>query len=106
MRKYLKWLGFASAFATLLACTSMQPLSTDPSQLREALKLGDEVEISTVSGQQLRFALERIDDSGLHGGGQNVSYSDIRSINRKQILSAKSSSTRGGYGMGGMGGGY
>lgn len=65
--------------------TTMQPLTADTLQLRHSLNAGDEVELTTTSGQKLSFEVHRIDDTGLNGEGRDVAYSDIRTISRKQI---------------------
>jgi hypothetical protein len=84
MNKHIQWLVIICSSVAMLGCTVMQPLTADPRQLSSALSRGDQVEVTTTSSQQLRFAIESIDEQGLHGGGQNVAYSDIRSISRRQ----------------------
>jgi hypothetical protein len=73
----------------LVGCTTMQPLMVDSSRLSQALKRGDNVEIVTADGRQLQFAIDAVDDSGLQGAGQRVAYSDIKSINRKQVSAGR-----------------
>jgi hypothetical protein len=84
MNKRIQWLAVVCMSFTMLGCTVMQPLTAEPRQLSSALNRGDSVEITTTGNQQLQFAIESVDGQGLHGGGQNVAYSDIRSISRRQ----------------------
>ena len=66
------------------ACTTLQPLSNDAASLQQSLHPGDQVELTTADGQDLRFKLAAVDASGLHGGGHDVAYTDIRSIDRRE----------------------
>ena len=84
MNRHIQWLAALCVSFAMLGCSVMQPLTVDSRQLSSALKRGDQVEVTTANNKQLRFAIESIDEQGLHGGGQNVSYSDIKSISRKQ----------------------
>jgi len=115
MNKSIQWLAVACVSFAMLGCTVMQPLTADPAQLSSSLSRGDHVEVTTNTGQQLQFAIESVDKQGLHGGGQNVAYSDIRSISRKQnstgrttllvlgIVAAGAALAAGGGGGGGSG---
>jgi hypothetical protein len=117
MKTYCKWIGLVMTLLAMVACTTMQPLAVDTMQLRQSLKVGDEIEVNTSNGQQLSFKLQRIDDNGLHGGGRDIEYGDIRSINRKQIsvgrtallilgvVALGAAAAGGGGGGGGSGGG-
>lgn len=82
MNKHLQQLGVIVGACAMMACTTMQPLSVDSA--RNTLNRGDRVEVITTQGLQLHFAVDSIDDQGLHGGGQTVAYSDIQSISRKE----------------------
>jgi hypothetical protein len=73
------------ASLAMTGCMTMKPMEVDPAQLRGALKQGDEVQVVTSSGQELQFKVERVDDTGLQGGGQRIAYNDVRSISRKQV---------------------
>jgi hypothetical protein len=122
MNKYVQWLAIIGGSVAMLACTVMQPLSVDPPQLQHALKPGDQVEVTTTSGQKLQFTVASADAQGLHGGGQNIAYNDIQGINRKEISAARTTwlvlgvlaaggvaaaaGGGGGHGGGSGGGGY
>jgi hypothetical protein len=43
----------------------------------------------TKGGQSLKFKVEKIDESGLHGAGQNVAYDDIQSISVEKISAGR-----------------
>jgi hypothetical protein len=70
---------------SMVGCTTVQPLTVDPSHLSSTLKRGDQVEVVTSSGQQLKFKVDDVNASGLQGAGQTVAYNDIQSINRKEV---------------------
>lgn len=119
MNKYLRWLGLTSSAMALLACTVMRPLTVNPTQLRSTLNQGDRVAVTTTNGQQLQFTIEEINEQGLHGDGQNIAYSDIQGISRKEtstgrtvllaigVVAVGAAAAGGGSGgSGGGGGGY
>jgi hypothetical protein len=85
MKTFLKQLLAAVVALSMAACTTIQPLTANGSQLATALKPGDQVEITTSRGQQLNFKVENVDATGVQGGGQRVAYEDIQSISRKQM---------------------
>jgi hypothetical protein len=69
----------------MLGCMTTQPIPAERAQLSQTLHPIDRVEVVTKSGQTLKFKLEKIDDAGLHGAGQNVAFDDIESISREKI---------------------
>ena len=85
MKTFLKQLLAAAVALTMLGCSTIQPLTANGSQLATTLKPGDQVEIVTNSGQQLKFKVENVDANGVLGGGQRVAYNDIQTISRKQM---------------------
>jgi hypothetical protein len=74
---------------SMVGCTTIQPLTASPSQLSSTLKRGDQVEIMTSSGKQLKLKVDSVDANGVQGGGQTVAYNDIQSINRKEVDTSK-----------------
>ena len=89
MKTFLKQLLAAAVALSMLGCTTIQPLTANGSQLATTLKAGDQVEITTNNGQQLKFKVDTVDANGVQGGGQRVAYNDIQSISRKQMDSQK-----------------
>lgn len=98
----------------MLGCMTMQPLSAERTQLSQTLHPNDRVEIVTKGGQSLKFKVEKIDEAGLHGAGQNVAYDDIQSISLEKIsagrtalvvlgIAAVAAAAAGGGGGGGSG---
>lgn len=85
MKTFLKQLLAAAVALSMLGCTTIQPLTANGSQLAATLKPGDQVEITTNNGQQLKFKLDTVDANGVQGGSQRVAYNDIQSISRKQM---------------------
>lgn len=85
MKTFLKQLLAAAVALSMLGCTTIQPLTANGSQLATTLKPGDQVEIVTNSGQQLKFEVDNVDANGVQGGGQRVAYNDIQTISRKQM---------------------
>jgi hypothetical protein len=73
------------ALLAMVGCTTVQPLAVNPSGLSQSLQRGDQVDIVTANGQEMRITIDSVDANGLQGSGQRVSFSDIRSINRRQI---------------------
>jgi hypothetical protein len=73
------------ALLAMVGCTTVQPLTVNPQGLSSTLKRGDQVEVVTASGQELKITIDSVDANGLKGSGQQVSFSDIRSINRRQM---------------------
>ena len=70
---------------SMAGCTTVQPLTASQSSLSSTLQRGDSVEVTTSSGKQLKFKVDSVDATGVHGGGQTVAYNDIQSINRKEV---------------------
>jgi hypothetical protein len=89
MKALLKQLLAAIVVVSMVGCTTIQPLTASPSQLSSTLKRGDQVEIMTSSGKQLKFKVDSVDANGVQGGGQTVAYNDIQSINRKEVDTSK-----------------
>ena len=85
MKKLVQQLFAACVVLSMVGCTTIQPLTVNPSQLSSTLKRGDKVEVVTSGGQQLSFKIDTVDATGLQGGGQRVAYNDIQSISRKEI---------------------
>ncbi len=84
MKTLLMQLLAAVVALSMVGCTTIQPLTANGSQLASTLKAGDQVEIVTTRGQELKFKVENVDATGVQGGGQRVAYNDIQSISRKQ----------------------
>jgi hypothetical protein len=89
MNRRMLWPGVAGAALATLGCTVMRPLSVGSSQLSSSLHKGDHVELTMVSGQQLRFVIASVDETSLHGEGWDVSFSDIETIRRKEISAGR-----------------
>lgn len=85
MHRRVLWPGVVAAALATLGCTVMKPLAVGSSTLSSSLHKGDRVELTTLSGQQLRFVIESVDEMSLHGEGWDVAFSDIESIRRKEI---------------------
>ncbi len=84
MKTFVMQLLAAVVALSMVGCTTIQPLTANGSQLASTLKAGDQVEIVTTRGQELKFKVENVDATGVQGGGQRVAYNDIQSISRKQ----------------------
>jgi len=85
MKKLAQQLLAALVVLSMVGCTTIQPLTVSPSGLSSTLKRGDQVEVTTSSGKQLKFKVDSVDANGVQGGGQTVAYNDIQSINRKEV---------------------
>jgi hypothetical protein len=123
MSEWIRNTGIGAACLALLACTTLQPMTNDAATLQQMLHPGDRVELTTTSGEALRFKLTEVDDRGLHGEGHDVPYRDIGSISRSEMAGGRTAllvlgviavgaaaagggGHGGGGGMGGGGGGY
>lgn len=82
MNRKIKWLFLLFGGLAMIACTALQSISTDSA--RTDIKAGDTVEIHRTGGDTVLFKVESVDDAGLHGGGFDVPYSDIKEIRRTQ----------------------
>jgi hypothetical protein len=89
MKKLVQQLLAVLVVLSMVGCTTVQPLTVDPSHLSTALKPGDKVEVVTSSGQQLKFKVDSVNASGLQGAGQTIAYNDIQSINRQEVDTQK-----------------
>ena len=89
MKTFLKQLLAAVVVLSMLGCTTITPLTANGSQLASTVKPGDQVEITTTRGQQLKFKVDNVDATSMSGGGQRVAYDDIQSISRKETDSSK-----------------
>jgi len=85
MKQLFKQLLAAVVALSMVGCTTIQPLAANGSQLATAVQPGDQVEITTTRGQQLKFKVDSVDATSLRGGGQSVAFNDIQSISRKQF---------------------
>jgi hypothetical protein len=73
------------ALFAMVGCTTVQPLTVSPQGLSSTLKRGDQVEVVTAGGREMRITIDSVDANGLQGSGQQISFSDIRSIHRRQM---------------------
>lgn len=90
MKKYVQlWLCIACTLLSMMGCTVVQPLPVDSRHLSSSLSRGDRVEVVTTNGQTVQLAVDKVDEQGLHGNGQLIAYSDIRSISRRQISAGR-----------------
>jgi len=89
MKKLVQQLVAVCIVLSMVGCTTIQPLTVDPSHLSSTLKPGDKVEVVTSSGKQLNFKVDSVNASGLQGAGQTIAYNDIQSINRKEVDTQK-----------------
>jgi hypothetical protein len=85
MKKLVQQLLAACVVLSMAGCTTIQPLTVDPSRLSSTLKRGDQVQVVTSHGEQLNLKIDDVDASGLQAGGQRIAYNDIQSISRKQV---------------------
>ena len=83
MKRQIKWFFLLCGGLAMIACTALQSINTDSA--RTDLKPGDTVEIHRNGGDTVLFKVEKVDDTGLHGGGFDVPYSDIKEIRRTQV---------------------
>ncbi len=85
MKRYGQMVIIMYSCFVVLGCTTTQPMTAERAQLSQTLHPNDRVEVVTKGGQTLKFKVEKIDDAGLHGAGQNVAFNDIESISRKKV---------------------
>jgi hypothetical protein len=102
-----------SACFAMLGCTTLQQLPAERTQLSQTLQPNDRVVIVTHAGQRLKFKVDSVDASGVHGAGQHVAYDDIQSISltknqtgRALLIAAGIAAVAAAAGGGGGGGGY
>lgn len=89
MKKFVQIFLVVYSSIAMLGCVTTQSLPAERTQLSQTLKAKDTVEVVTKDGQHLKFKVEKIDDSGLHGAGQTVAYDNIESISREKIDAGK-----------------
>jgi hypothetical protein len=103
------------ACLAMVGCMTLQPLTVDREQLTHELKSGDKVDVTTKSGQHLKFAVESVDADGVRGAGQQVAFNDIQSIGKEHmeagrttliVLGVVAAGAALAAGGGGGGGGY
>jgi hypothetical protein len=85
MKRYAHLLVLVGSSLAMLGCMTTQPMPAERTQLSRTLHRNDRVEVVTKSGQTLKFKVEKVDDAGLHGAGQNVAFEDIESISHEKI---------------------
>ena len=85
MKRYTHLLVVVCSTFAMLGCMTTQPLTAERAQLSQTLHPNDRVAVVTKGGQTLKFKVEKIDDAGLHGAGQNVAFDNIESISREKI---------------------
>lgn len=79
---------------SLVACTSMRPLpANDPSSVRQAVKVGDDVSVVATNGKTYLLTLTAVDDEKLVGVGDNkkvtIRYAQIVSMEVRKVSAAK-----------------
>lgn len=89
MKRHVQVFIIVYSCLAMLGCMTMQPLPAGRAQLSQTLHPNDTVEIVTNGGQNLKFKVEKIDESGVHGAGQSVAYDDIQSISVEKISAGK-----------------
>jgi hypothetical protein len=72
----------------LSACTTVEQIDPSPEVLISTLEVGDEVRITTVSGEEYEFTVESLDESSISGEGNVVSFTDIAEIEATRISDA------------------
>lgn len=107
-------------------CTTLQPLpDAQPTTIRQAVEVGDRVELETTDGTRLALKVEQVTETGLIGvaGGKRhtVPFAEVRSIDTRvmttsdkvwtgvgvvAVVGAIIAAASGGGGDGGGGGGY
>ena len=85
MKRYSQMTIIMCSCFAVLGCMTTQPMTVERVQLSQTLHTNDRVEVVTKGGQTLKFKVEKIDDAGLHGAGQNVAFDDIESISREKV---------------------
>jgi hypothetical protein len=85
VKRYSRLLVIVCSSLVMFGCMTTQPLTAERTQLSQSLHPNDRVKVVTKSGQTLKFKVEKIDDTGLHGAGQNVAFNDIETIDREKI---------------------
>ncbi|HEY7053034.1 MAG TPA: hypothetical protein VH496_13010 [Mycobacterium sp.] len=85
MKSYAHALVVVCASLVMPGCMTTQPLTAERAQLSQTLHPNDRVKVVTREGQTLKFKVEKIDDTGLHGASQSVAFNDIESIEREKI---------------------
>lgn len=91
MKRYSQMVIIVYSCFAMLGCMTTQPMTAGRVQLSQTLHPNDRVEVVTKGGQTLRFKVEKIDDAGLHGAGQNVAFDDIESISRRRVDAGRTS---------------
>jgi hypothetical protein len=85
VKRYSQMVIVMCACFAMLGCMTTQPMTAERTQLSQTLHPHDRVQVVTKSGQTLKFKVEKIDDAGLHGAGQNIAFDDIESISREKV---------------------
>jgi hypothetical protein len=76
-------------------CTTLQPIANAPSDLSQhfgdggVLKPGDRVVITTTSGAKHKFRVRSIHDGIIYGDQDSVPFSEIASVQRREISAPK-----------------
>ncbi len=76
------------AFTSTVSCTTrkVHPFhTTTPQQKIEGIKIGDTVKITTYSGEDYKFKVERISEKEIAGEGIKLDPADIESIEKVYI---------------------
>jgi len=69
-----------------VGCSTFQRLpGTDQATITSQVAVGDSVKITKNDGEEVRFKVSEITDSGIGGEGQFVAYSDIGEIRSAQF---------------------
>ena len=89
MKKLVQRCLAALVVLSMVGCTTVQPLTLDPSHLSSTLKPGDKVRVVTSRGEQMDLKIDSVNASGLQAGAQTIAYNDIQSISRKEVDTSK-----------------
>lgn len=76
------------SFTLTVSCsaTKVHPLHTAlPQEQARDIKKGDTVKITTHSGEQYKFKVERITHAGIEGNGIQLAYSEIDRIKKVRL---------------------
>jgi hypothetical protein len=70
-------------------CTTLRPVPLEPANLRETVKPGDRIRVTTLEGQTKEFTVEEVTRDTLKGTKDQVAVSDLTLVEKKESSPGK-----------------
>ncbi|TKB56604.1 hypothetical protein [Ferrimonas aestuarii] len=72
----------------MAGCTSTRQIDSSQveySSIAQVVEVGDEIEVVTLTGEQLTLVVDALDEHSLSGSGTQIEFADIAEIKKEEV---------------------